>query len=189
MPPGAEVRAPCTRPDSAEPGHRAAGSAMRIAAHRSPGSARHRAATSATRPPTISAAPCAFSLTTHITQRDGRQGTDAPGSRTHVPEPGRWMCPGWRPSPRSPAVSGHPADSPAVPESVLEPRRHQGIPAGAPAHPCAVTRSQLHHGSDGPRAVRTTDEDASAATIQEDPVGSIMPVIKDQITALRRHNA
>jgi len=37
--------------------------------------------------------------------------------------------------------------------------------------------------------VRTTDEDASAATIQEDPFGSIMPVIKDQITALRRHNA
>jgi hypothetical protein len=27
--------------------------------------------------------------------------------------------------------------------------------------------------------VRTTDEDASAATIQEDPVGGIMPVIKD----------
>ena len=88
------------------------------------------------------------------------------------------MSPDWRPSPRSPAVSGHPADSPAVPESVLEPRRHQGIPAGAPAHPCAVTRSQLHRRSDGPRAERTTDEDASAATIQEDPVGSIMPVIK-----------
>jgi hypothetical protein len=145
--------------------------------------------------PCRSAAPCAFSLTTRITQRDGRQGTDAPGSRTHVPgpgrqpEPGRWMSPGWRPSPRSPAVSGHPADSPAVPESVLEPRRHQGIPAGAPAHPCAVTRSQLHRRSDGPRAVRTTDEDASAATIQEDPVGSIMPVIKDQVTPLRRHNA
>ena len=118
--------------------------------------------------------------TTRITQRDGRQGTDAPGSRTHVPgpgrqpEPGRWMSPGWRPSPRSPAVSGHPADSPAVPEPVLEPRRHQGIPAGAPAHPCAVTRSQLHLRSDGPRAARTTDEDASAATIQEDPVGMQM---------------
>ncbi len=123
------------------------------------------------------AAPCAFSLTTRITQRDGRQGTDAPGSRTHVPgpgrqpEPGRWMSPGWRPSPRSPAVSGH-RRHPAVPESVLEPRRHQGIPAGAPAHPCAVTRSQLHRRSDGPRAVRTTDEDASAATIPEDPVGT-----------------
>jgi hypothetical protein len=113
--------------------------------------------------PCRSAAPCAFSLTTRITQRDGRQGTDAPGSRTHVPgpgrqpEPGRWMSPGWRPSPRSPAVSGHPADSPAVPESVLEPRRHQGIPAGAPAHPCAVTRSQLHRRSDGPvRCARRT---------------------------------
>jgi len=34
-----------------------------------------------------------------------------------------------------------------------------------------------------------TDEDASVAAIQEDPVGSIMPVINDQITALRRHNA
>jgi hypothetical protein len=126
-----------------------------------------------------SAAPCAFSLTTRITQRDGRQvrtrRAAAPTFRGpgRQPEPGRSMSPGWRPSPRSPVVPGHPADSPAVPESVLEPRRHQGIPAGAPAHPCAVTRSQLHRRSDGPRAVRTTDEDASAATIQEDPVGGM----------------
>jgi hypothetical protein len=31
--------------------------------------------------------------------------------------------------------------------------------------------------------------DISARAIQEDPVGGIMPVIKDQITTLRRHNA
>jgi hypothetical protein len=36
-----------------------------------------------------------------------------------------------------------------------------------------VTRSQLQRRSDGPCAVRTTDEDASAATIQEDPVGGM----------------
>jgi hypothetical protein len=34
-----------------------------------------------------------------------------------------------------------------------------------------------------------TDADASATAIQEDPVRGIMPVIEDQITALRRHNA
>jgi len=87
------------------------------------------------------------------------------------PEPRPLDEPGLKSVPRSPAASGHPAGSPAVPESVLEPRRHQGIPAGAPAHPCAVTRDQLHRRSDGARAVRTMDEDASAATIREDPVG------------------
>jgi hypothetical protein len=82
------------------------------------------------RRPITTAAPCAFSLTTCITQRDGGQGTDAPGSRTHVPGPGRQPEPrpldepGLKSVPRSPVASGHPA----VPESVLEPRRHHGIP-------------------------------------------------------------
>ena len=96
--------------------------------------------------PSRTAAPCAFSLTTRITQRDGRQGTDAPGSRTRVPgpgrkpEPGRWMSPGWRPSPRSPAVSGHPAGSPAVrsPSSSLG-----GIKASRPALLLTPARNPL----------------------------------------------
>jgi hypothetical protein len=40
-----------------------------------------------------------------------------------------------------------------------------------------------------PRPACTTDEDASATAIEEDPVGGHVPVIKDQITSLRRHNA
>src|SRR6185312_10778027 len=54
MPSGAEVRAPFKR-SIGRTGHRSAGSSMRIAAHGSPGSARHRAATSATRLPIITA--------------------------------------------------------------------------------------------------------------------------------------
>jgi hypothetical protein len=46
------------------------------------------------------------------------------------PEPRTLDEPGLASVLRSPAVSGHPAGSPAVPESVLEPRRYQGIPAG-----------------------------------------------------------
>jgi len=75
----------------------------------------------------------------HITQRACGQGMGVPGSRTRVPGPSRQPEPlpldetGLVPVPRSPAVSGHPAASPAVPEPALEPRRHQGIPAGATA--------------------------------------------------------
>jgi len=110
---------------------------MRIAAHRSPGSARHRAATSATRLPIISALR-AFSLTSRITQRDGTTGRDAPGSRPllypgdpgpyrpapprssrasgRLPGPGLLDDPGRAPAPRpgSPGVRRHPAGSPAI---------------------------------------------------------------------------
>ena len=82
--------------------------------------------------PSRSAAVCAFSVRFRMTQRDGRQGGDMPGSRTllrpaclyHTGEPRRdvpwarppagvkirWMIPGWRPSlsPGPSRVSGHP---------------------------------------------------------------------------------
>ena len=113
--------------------------------------------------------PRAFSLTIRITQRDRGKGTDALGSRTRVPvRPPAGARPLDEPglaSPGSPAVSEHPACSPAVPEPVLEHRRHKGIPADTPAHSCAVTSDQLHRRSDAPRAVRTMDENASAPTI------------------------
>ena len=100
----------------------------------------------AKRPPRLmyrSAAPCAFSLTTRITQRDGRQGTDAPGSRTHVPgpgrqpEPGRWMSPGWRPSPRSPGSLGtrptaRPSRSPSSSLGGIKASRPALLPTPAP---------------------------------------------------------
>ena len=73
--------------------------------------------------------PRAFSPTVRITQREGRQGTDTPDSRTHMfrglgrqQEPRTPDEPGVALVPRSLAVSGHPVGSPAVPESVLEPR-------------------------------------------------------------------
>ena len=125
------------------------------------------------RPPTDAgkAAPCAFSLTIRITQRDGGQDTDAPGSRTHVPGPGR------QPEPRpldEPGLASVPPIARGLQAPGLQPGRPGARPrasaasrhpADAPAHPCAVTSDQLHRRSDGPRAVRTTDEDASAVTI------------------------
>jgi hypothetical protein len=133
------------------------------------------------------AAPCAFSLTTRITQRDGRQGTDAPGSRTLLypgdPGPHRRLhrevhgrpaaCrnPGLpddsglasasRPRiARRPQAPGRQPDHPRNP--VPEPGGIRAPPAGPPFTPCAVTLDQLHRQGDGPRAAGTTDGDASA---------------------------
>lgn len=68
--------------------------------------------------------------------------------------------------PRPPRVSRHPA----VPEPVLEPRRHPGVPSGLPP-----TRRHDPRPTSPPRATGratcTTDEDASAMAIEEDPVG------------------
>jgi hypothetical protein len=52
-----------------------------------------------------------------------------------------------------------------------------------------VTAISFTARDDKPHAACKPDGGASAVTPQEDPVGGIMPVIKDQITALRRHNA
>ena len=66
--------------------------------------------------------------------RTGRLHRDVPGPGRQ-PEPRLIDDPGLASVPRIARVSGHPADSPAVLESVLEPRRHPGVPAGAPARP------------------------------------------------------
>jgi hypothetical protein len=135
---------------------------------------------------------CARSPDPRITQRDGRQAwarrAAAPVLRpgdlygTHwVPTrrsvglvAGRrqvhWLIASWRPSagPRPPRVSRHPA----VPEPVLKPRRHPGVPSGLP-----LTRRRDPRPTSPPRATGhatcTTDEDASAMAIEEDPVGGM----------------
>ena len=88
------------------------------------------------------------------------------------------MSSGWRPSPDHPRYLGtRPAAWPSrSPSSSLG-----GIKASGrrSCSPCAVTRSQLQRRSDGPCAVRTTDEDASAATIQEDPVGGMRERLRE----------
>lgn len=110
--------------------------------------------------PRIAAAPCAFSLTTRITQRDGRQGTDSPNSRTRVPGPGRQQEPRTLDEPElapvPPIVRGLQA---ARPSRSLSSSLGgiKSIPAGLPAHPRAAARDQLHRRSDGPvRSARRT---------------------------------
>jgi len=44
---------------------------------------------------------------------------------------------------------------------------------GLPLTPCAMTCNQLHHQGHQARPACTTDEDASATAIEEDPVGSV----------------
>ena len=99
----------------------------------------------------------AFSLTALVTQRDAGTGTQTlqaaasscPSDldRTRPTPPrrsggwpsagatARWMIPGWCPCPAPDClrVSRHSADVPAIPEPVLEPRRHPDVPAGVPA--------------------------------------------------------
>ena len=136
----------------------------------------------------IGGGACAFSLTSRITQRGGRTGRDAPGSRIvlypgdpgpHRPgataatftgarppagTPACSMIPAWRPppGPGSSGVRRHPPGSPAIPDPGPRARRHPGVPAGLPFTPCAVTLDQLHRQGDAPRAAGTTNEDASA---------------------------
>jgi len=127
-----------------------------------------------------------FSLITRITQRDGgrvrTRRVSCKGSRTRVPglavsrRPGRWMSPGWHPSPRSPVVSGHQARQPG--RTRVRPRAPaaSGTPGRGSCSPpplwpvtsftIAVTATCGAH--DG--------EDASAATIQEDPAGRLAEV-------------
>jgi hypothetical protein len=114
----------------------------------------------------ISAAVCAFSVTSRVAQRDGVAGRGhaekphlaaprRPGTHWRAPPRrsggltacrslARWMMPGWHPSacPGSPRVPRHPVGSrpsrrrPRVPAASGRPGR------GSPAHPCAVTHDQ-----------------------------------------------
>jgi hypothetical protein len=85
----------------------------------------------------------------------------------------------------------HPAGIPAIRKPILVPRRHPGVPAGfslIPGPPQPPATSFAAKG-DGPPCSRHDRRRCQHLGIPEDPVGGIMPVIKDQITALRRHNA
>ena len=108
-------------------------------------------------------------MTSSVTQRDGGTGRGHAG-KPHLAAPrrpgthwrapprrsggltarrslARWMIPGWHPSacpdqPGSPGIRSA-ADHPGA---VLELLQHRGVPAGAPAHPCAVTHDQPYRG-------------------------------------------
>jgi hypothetical protein len=125
-----------------------------VRTHRSPNFAQTQDGAVEPRRPRRSAAPRAFSLTTRITQRDGRGRTRravAPAFRGTAASrsPGRWISPGWRPSPRSPRCLGtRPAAGPSwSPSSSLG-----GIKASRPGLLLTPRRDrdQLHRGSDGP---------------------------------------
>jgi hypothetical protein len=125
--------------------------------------------------PNRTAAVRAFSLTSRITQRDGRAGRGRAGQphpRSGPPaaasrSPGCWISPGWCRSPRSPAVSGQPGRPRARPRASAA-SRHPGRSSRSPLRrdPRPASPSRMT----GPCGV-STDEDASAATIRDDPVG------------------
>jgi hypothetical protein len=87
-----------------------------------------------------------FSPDTRITQRDGGQGSVAPGSRTHVPDPSR------QPEPRPLDEPGL-VPVPPIARGLRAPGRPGARPRASAASrhpgrscrsPCAVTRDQLH---------------------------------------------
>ena len=115
--------------------------------------------------PHRTAGVCAFSVTSRVTQRDGGTGHGHAG-KPHLAAPRRpgthwrapprhsggltacrspgplddsrrapFACPGSPVSPGTRPAAGHPG-------TVLELLQHQGVPAGPPAHPCAVTHDQ-----------------------------------------------
>ena len=137
----------------------------------------------------ISAAVCAFSPTSRITQRDGRQGTDAPGSRDRTgrlhrdvhgrPAAGRnpglpddsGLASAFRP--RIARVRRHPAGSPTIPGTRSpSPAASGRPPAGPPFTPLRRDpRSAPPPGGRSPCGRHDGRGRQRTTAIQEDPVG------------------
>jgi hypothetical protein len=152
----------------------------RLAARRMSKSGRPRLRPAPSQQPSISAAVCAFSVRSRVTQRDGVAGRGHAG-KPHLAAPrrpgthwrapprrsggltacrslARWMMPGWHPSACPGSPRGLPASGrqPAIQETSLSSCSIGASRPGLPAHPCAVTHHQPYR--EGRRAACGTHD-------------------------------
>jgi hypothetical protein len=112
-------------------------------------------------------------------RRPARRRTAAPAPHTGAARPAASPAPSPGPgacaAPR-PAGPPHPATRSAAASAAPAPAARSATAATRPAagHALRHDRNQLHHQGQQARPACTTDEDAGATAIEEDPVGGIM---------------